>query len=487
MLVLLLAALDQTIVSTALPTIVGELGGLSDLSWVVTSYLLASTIVTPVFGKLGDLYGRKVVLQTAIVVFLAGSAFCGMSRTMAELIGFRFVQGIGGGGLMVTVIAAIGDLIPPRERGRYQGLFGAVWGFATLAGPLLGGFFVDHLTWRWIFYVNLPLGAAAIAVIAGAFRPRTASRAHAIDYAGAVLLAGTLGSIVLLTSLGGVTLPWTSPAMLMLFVIVPVLATAFAFTEAAAREPILPPSLFRNSAFVVSCAIGFVVGLALFGSVTYLPVYLQVVRSASATSSGLQLAPMMGGVLLASTICGQLISRFGRYRAFPIAGTVLMTLGLLLLWGSPAEARTTQIVTCALVLGIGLGMVMQVLVLVVQNAVDHEHLGAATSGAVLFRSIGGAIGVALFGAILAASLEGRLDHGIARHAAGALASPQAIGRAAAGLDAQARAAFSGALHLVFLLAAIITAGAFVLSLFLREVPLRRTLASVPGARRDQPG
>src|SRR5262249_19107807 len=247
------------------------------------------------------------------------------------------------------------------------------------------------------------------------------------------------------------------------------------------------PSLFRNSAFVVSCAIGFVVGLALFGSVTYLPVYLQVVRSASATSSGLQLAPMMGGVLLASTICGQLISRFGRYRAFPIAGTVLMTLGLLLLWGSPAEARTTQIVTCALVLGIGLGMVMQVLVLVVQNAVDHEHLGAATSGAVLFRSIGGAIGVALFGAILAASLEGRLDHGIPRPAAGALASPQGIGRAAAGLAAQARAAFSGALHLVFLLAAIITAGAFVLSLFLREVPLRRTLASVPGARRDQPG
>jgi len=490
MLVLLLAALDQTIVSTALPTIVGELGGLSHLSWVVTSYLLASTIVTPIYGKLGDLYGRKIVLQTAIVVFLAGSAFCGMSRTMAELIGFRFVQGVGGGGLLVTVMAAIGDLIPPRDRGRYQGLFGAVWGFATLVGPLLGGFFVDHLTWRWIFYINLPLGVVAVAVIGGALHLRVARRPHAIDYAGAVLLAGALGSIVLLTSLGGTTLAWTSAPVLGLIALAPVLTAAFAVAEANAREPILPPSLFANPIFVVSSGIGFVVGLALFGSVTYLPLYLQVVRSASPTSSGLQLAPMMGGVLVTSIVCGRFISRSGRYRPFPIAGTALMTAGLLLLWRIPAGAGTGtgHIMLCVLLLGIGLGMVMQVLVLAVQNGVDHEHLGVATAGAVLFRSIGGAVGVALFGAIFANAFHRQLMHVLpADAAAAALASPSTMRGVAAGLRAEIIDAFSSALHLVFLIAALIAAFAFVLSFFLREVPLRRTVATAHRREQDQRG
>jgi EmrB/QacA subfamily drug resistance transporter len=477
MLVLLLAALDQTIVSTALPTIVGELGGLSHLSWVVTAYLLASTVVTPIYGKLGDLYGRKIVLQSAIVVFLAGSAACGLSRNMVELIAFRFVQGIGGGGLMVTTIAVIGDLIPPRERGRYQGLFGGVWSLATLIGPLLGGFFVDQLTWRWIFYINLPLGLVALAVIAGTFRLRPARRAHAVDYLGAALLAGALGCVILFTSLGGTTLPWDSPAMIALLALASILAAGFAIAEKSAREPILPLSLFANAIFVVCCALGFIVGLALFGSVTYLPLYLQVVRAVSPTSSGLQLAPMMIGVLLTSIVCGQLISRFGRYKPFPIVGTALMTAGLLLLWRMPADAATARIVLYMLVLGIGLGMVMQVLVLAVQNGVDYEQLGVATSGAILFRSIGGAIGVALFGAIFTNRFRIELAHLLPGGSdASLLASPASIRQLPAGLHGAAVQAFSAALHQVFLVAGSIAALAFALSWFLREVPLRRTLA-----------
>jgi len=477
MLVLLLAALDQTIVSTALPTIVGELGGLSYLSWVVTAYLLASTVVTPIYGKLGDLYGRKIVLQSAIVVFLAGSAACGLSRNMVELIAFRFVQGIGGGGLMVTTIAVIGDLIPPRERGRYQGLFGGVWSLATLIGPLLGGFFVDQLTWRWIFYINLPLGLVALAVIAGTFRLRPARRAHAVDYLGAALLAGALGCIILFTSLGGTTLPWDSPAMIALLALASILAAGFAIAEKSAREPILPLSLFANAIFVVCCALGFIVGLALFGSVTDLPLYLQVVRAVSPTSSGLQLAPMMIGVLLTSIVCGQLISRFGRYKPFPIVGTALMTAGLLLLWRMPADAATARIVLYMLVLGIGLGMVMQVLVLAVQNGVGYEHLGVATSGAILFRSIGGAIGVALFGAIFTNRFRIELAHLLPGGSdASLLASPASIRQLPAGLHGAAVQAFSAALHPVLNDAGSIAALAFALSWFLREVPLRRTLA-----------
>jgi len=298
MLVILLASLDQTIVSTALPTIVGELGGLQHLSWVVTAYLLASTVTGPIYGKLGDLYGRKVVLQTAIVIFLIGSALCGIAQGMTELIAFRALQGLGAGGLIVTTIAVVGDVVPPRDRGKYQGLFGAVFGVSTIVGPLLGGFFVDNLSWRWIFYVNLPLGVLALFVIGAVFHSRAEHVRHAIDYAGAGTLAAGLSCIVLFTSLGGTSQAWGSVPSVALIVVGVALLVAFVFVEHRAQEPILPLELFRNRTFVVTSAIGFIIGLALFGSITYLPVFLQVVKGKSPTASGLQLTPMMAGLLV---------------------------------------------------------------------------------------------------------------------------------------------------------------------------------------------
>ena len=318
--VLLLAALDQTIVSTALPTIVGDLGGISHLSWVVTAYLLAATITGPLYGKLGDLYGRKKVLQSAIVVFLVGSVLCGLAQSMAQLIAFRALQGLGAGGLMVVTLAVVGDIIPPRERGRYQGYFGAVFGVSTVVGPLLGGFFVDNLSWRWIFYVNLPVGAIALSIIAVAFHTREVHTRHAMDYLGAALLAGSLASVVLFTSLGGTTWAWGSPQIIALIVASIVLMPLFVLVEARAAEPILPLSLFRNHTFSVTSAVGFIVGFALFGAITYLPLYLQVTKGSSPTVSGLQLVPLMAGVLVTSILSGQLITKLGRYRVFPIVG-----------------------------------------------------------------------------------------------------------------------------------------------------------------------
>ena len=392
LLVLLLASLDQTIVSTALPTIVGDLGGLSHLSWVVTAYLLASTVSGPLYGKLGDLYGRKIVLQVAIVLFLIGSALCGQSQSMTELIAFRALQGLGGGGLLVTAMAAIGDIIPPRDRGRYQGFFGAVFGVATVIGPLLGGFFVDNLTWRWIFYVNLPLGLIALAVIAVAFQPRTEHVHHRIDYLGAAVLTAGLSAIVLFTSLGGTSYSWGSPFMIALIVIGVAMLILFPFVEHRASEPILPNALFRNRIFVVASAVGFIIGLALFGAVTFLPLYLQVVKGHSPTVSGLLITPMMAGLLVTSILSGNLISRYGHYRPFPIAGTAIATVGLFLLSKIGLTTSTGYVAVGMVVLGLGLGMTMQVLVLAVQNAVDYRYLGVATSGSTLFRQIGGSIG-----------------------------------------------------------------------------------------------
>jgi EmrB/QacA subfamily drug resistance transporter len=483
LLVMLLASLDQTIVSTALPTIVGEFGELAHLSWIVTAYLLATTIVTPLCGKLGDLFGRKIVLQSAILVFLVGSALCGLSRSMAELIAFRALQGLGGGGLIVIAMAAIGDLFTPRERGRYQGVFGGVFGLSTVLGPLIGGFFVEHFSWRWIFYVNLPLGLVALAIIGWAFTAPSARARPSIDIAGAGLLAATLTALILLTSLGGQTLAWRSPAAITLAAVTLAALAGFIAVEHTAAEPILPLRLFGNRVFAIACAVGFIIGFALFGSVTFLPVYLQVVKGVSPTQAGMMLTPMMAGVLVTSIASGRIISRIGYYRPFPIVGTAITTFGLGLL---ATLGMATSIWTACLymiVLGLGLGMVMQVLVLAVQNAVDYRYLGVATSGTTLFRSIGGSVGVSLFGAIftatLTAGLVDALPAGMAPPVATAPAAIQALPSAMRSLYLEA---FTAALHPVFLYAAAVAALGFALTWFLKDVPLRGTHAATSDNR-----
>jgi EmrB/QacA subfamily drug resistance transporter len=482
MLVLLLASLDQTIVSTALPTIVGQFGGLAHLSWIVTAYLLATTIVTPLYGKFGDLFGRKLLLQFAILLFLAGSALCGMSRSMVQLIAFRALQGLGGGGLIVTTMAVVGDIVPPRERGRYQGIFGGVFGLATVLGPLIGGFFVEKLSWRWIFYVNLPLGLVALAVIGVAFRGPRPLRRPDIDIAGAGLLAGTLSALILLTSLGGNTFGWGSPAGLALAAVAATGAAGFVAAERLAREPILPLSLFGNRVFAICCAVGFIVGLAMFGSVTFMPLYLQVVKALSPTVAGLALTPMMAGMLVTSIAGGRIISRIGRYRPFPIAGMALSTIALALLATLGTGTGVGTACVYMLLLGLGLGLVMQVLVLAAQNAVDFRDLGVATSGTTLFRSIGGSVGVSLFGAVftaaLASGLAGRLPPGTSLPAATAPGAIQALPTA---VRAVYLSAFTAALHPVFAYAASVAAVGFALTWLLKDVPLRGTAREPGGA------
>ncbi|MDO0932754.1 MDR family MFS transporter [Streptomyces sp. DG2A-72] len=495
---MLLAALDQTIVSTALPTIVSDLGGMDHLSWVVTAYLLASTAATPLWGKLGDQYGRKRLFQIAIVIFLIGSALCGMAQSMSELIAFRALQGLGGGGLMVLSMAIVGDLVPPRERGRYQGLFGAVFGATSVLGPLLGGLFTEHLSWRWVFYVNLPIGVVALAVIAAALHIPHRAAKHVIDYLGTFLIASVATCLVLAASLGGTTWSWRSPQIVGLAVLGVVLALAFVAVERKAAEPVLPLKLFRIRTFTLSAVISFIVGFAMFGAMTYLPTFLQVVQGVSPTMSGVHMLPMVLGLLLASTASGQIVSRTGRWKVFPVAGTGVTALGLLLLHQLDEHSSTAEMSTFFFVFGLGLGLVMQVLVLIVQNAVSYEDLGVATSGATFFRSIGASFGVAIFGTIFAGRLGEKLTDafrgaqlppGVSVDALEA--DPRGIAELPAALRPSALAAYASSITDVFLYAAPVALLGFVLAWFLKEDRLRgsvtapdltETLASNPVER-----
>ncbi|MFE2728119.1 DHA2 family efflux MFS transporter permease subunit [Kitasatospora sp. NPDC059327] len=485
LLAMLLAALDQTIVSTALPTIVSDLGGLEHLSWVVTAYMLASTAATPLWGKLGDMYGRKRFFQASIVIFLVGSVLCGIAQNMGELIAFRALQGLGGGGLMVLSQAIVGDLVSPRDRGKYQGLFGAVFGVTSVLGPLLGGLFVDNLSWRWVFYINLPIGVVALVVIAAVLHGSEVKRRHRIDYLGTVLIASVATCLVLMTSLGGTTWGWSSWQIVGLGVLGLVLLVAFVQVERTAAEPVLPLRLFRSRTFSLVAVISFVVGFAMFGALTYLPTFLQVVMQVSPTMSGIHMLPMVLGMLLTSIGSGQIVARTGHYRAFPIAGTAVTTVGLLLLSRLDENSGTFEMSCYFLVFGLGLGLVMQVLVLIVQNSVGYQDLGVATAGATFFRSIGASFGVSIFGTVFASGLNSRLSDALATGVPvppgfdpGAITSdPRVIAALPAATQAAIYHAYSESITRVFLYAVPVALVAFVLSLFLREQKLRSTVTA----------
>lgn len=476
-LAMLLAALDQTIVATALPTIVDDLGGLADLSWVVTAYLLTATVSTPLWGRVSDLHGRKRLFQAAIVVFLAGSALSGIAQSLGELVAFRALQGLGAGGLMTLAMAIVGDLISPRERGRYQGYIQMVFVLASVAGPLLGGLFVDHMSWRWVFYVNLPIGLVALAVVSTTLRLPTRESSSRIDFLGAGLLSGGLSSLLLVTVWAGRQYAWTSPEVLGLALAGAGLLVAFVLQERRAAEPILPLRLFRDPVFVIVSAVLFLTMCAFFAVIVFMPLFLQVVTGASATQSGLLLLPLLLASTLSTVVSGRLISRTGRYKVFPVLGLALMAAGLLLL--SRMTAGTGQITAALLlvVFGLGFGMVTQVLTIAIQNSVERSDLGIATASANLFRALGGSIGVALFGAILA----GRLDHWLARslpeqtgevNAESVQASPEALASLPAAVQNGIAEAVAHSLQTVFLVAGPIALLGLAVLLFLEEVPLR---------------
>lgn len=469
-LLLLLASLDQTIVSTALPTIVADLGGLEHLSWVVTAYILSSTLVAPLYGKLGDLYGRRLMVFISVGLFLFGSALCGLSQSMGFLIFSRALQGLGGGGLFVLALSVIGDVIPPQERGKIQGVFAAVFSASSVIGPLAGGWFVEAVSWHWIFYINLPLGLIAIAGFAASFAANPERQKHRIDWAGAAALSVALGALTLVTSLGGTTLAWDAPATLALIALVPVSTAAFLWIETRAAEPVLPLELFRINVFTVSGIIGFVTGAAMLGGLTFVPIYLQIAKGYTPTASGLMMIPMTLGILTSSTFAGRFMGRTGRYRRLPVAGTLLIAtgaagLGLLSVGTPPA-------VFCAVILvfGLGMGCIFPVVTTAVQNAVPRPQLGTATAAGVMFRQIGGSLAVAVFGAIFTARLAAGLGTGTALAAGGEI-GPQSLATLPAELRAQVADVAVQAITPIYWIIVILALVGFGFSLILREVRL----------------
>ncbi|MBW0013011.1 MDR family MFS transporter [Mycobacterium sp.] len=471
---MLMAALDQTIVATALPTIVANLGGAGHQSWVVTSYLLASTITTALVGKFGDLFGRKRVFQAAVVFFVAGSVLCGLSGSMGMLVASRALQGIGGGGLMVTAMALIGEVIPLRDRGRYQGAMGAVFGVTTVIGPLLGGYFTDHLTWRWAFWINMPVSVVVFFVAAAAIPAISARTKPVIDYAGILFVGLGAAGLTLATSWGGTTYPWGSPTIVGLFGGSAVALAIFAWVESRAASPILPTRLFASPVFTVCCVLSSVVGFAMLGALTFLPTYMQFVDGVSATTSGLRTLPMVVGMLTTSMGSGVLVGRTGRYKVFPVAGTAVMALAFFLM--SRMDQSTPALVQSLFlaILGAGIGMCMQTLILIVQNTSSFDDLGVATSGVTFFRTIGSSFGAAIFGSLFTNFLHSRIGPAMvaSRAPAAAAASPEALHRLPHNVAAPIVAAYADSLTRVFLWAVPVAMVGFGLALFLREVPLR---------------